>query len=32
MIITKGTRDNWQMCLMALFIIAVILLSFIHGK
>jgi len=32
MIITKGTRDTWQMTLLAMFIIAVILLSFIHGK
>jgi hypothetical protein len=32
MIITKGTRDTWQMSLIGIFIIAVILLAFIHGK
>ena len=32
MIITKGTRDTWQMMLIGVFIIAVIVLSFIHGK
>jgi len=32
MIITKGTRDTWQMSLIGVFIIAVLLLAFIHGK
>jgi len=32
MIITKGTRDSWQMMLIGIFIIAVIVLSFIHAK
>jgi hypothetical protein len=32
MIITKGTKDSWQISLIGLFIIAVILLAFIHGR
>ena len=32
MIITKGTRDTWQMSLIGVFIIAVLLLAFINGK